>query len=224
MAEKLLVVENIVKDYPAPDEPLTVLKGVSFEMEHGESLAIMGPSGSGKSTLLNILGAIDIPNAGRVFFDGKDIHSLPEPEKAHFRNREVGFVFQDHHLLPQCTTIENVLIPCLASRVARAEDIGRAEEILSSVGLGERRNHFPYELSGGERQRVAIARALMNKPKLLLCDEPTGNLDELTSETIGQLLSELEDVAVIVVTHNESFARFFKRRLHLRDGRLNEQT
>ena len=176
-----LVVENIVKEYPTPAEPLRVLIGVSFSLRRGENLAILGPSGSGKSTLLSILGTLEPPTSGSVRLAGEDPFTLNEAELAEFRRDNVGFVFQDHHLLPQCTVLENVLVPFLADGSATADDQQRATELLARVGLAERLTHRPAELSGGERQRVAIARALVREPTLLLADEPTGNLDRTTA-------------------------------------------
>lgn len=204
---------------------MRVLDGISFTMGEGESLAIMGPSGSGKTTLLNIIGTLDSPSAGRVLLDAADIHRLSPDEAARARNEKIGFVFQDHHLLPQCTAIENVLLPCLAFRRVGETEVGRVEKLLDRMGLAERRDHFPAELSGGERQRVAIARAMVNRPRLLLCDEPTGNLDVKLTDEIGraflQLCSE-EKVALIVVTHNAEFGRMFGARRRLGEGKLHE--
>src|SRR3954452_18731434 len=204
-----LRVADLRKEYPTPAEPLLVLRGVSFQLARGESLAIVGPSGSGKSTLLNILGTLDRPTAGLVANDGTDPFALSAAALARFRSGHIGFVFQDHHLLPQLTAAENVLIPKLAAgRVSRA-DGDRAADLLRRVGLGERTTHLPAELSGGERQRVAIARALINGPSLLLCDEPTGNLDARTSGVIADLLFTLaaESNAVLVaVTHSRDLA------------------
>jgi lipoprotein-releasing system ATP-binding protein len=221
----MIEVEALRKEYPAPAGPSVILSGASLTVGRGESVAIMGPSGSGKSTLLHILGTLDRPTAGRVTLDGQDPFSLPEAALADFRNRTIGFVFQDHVLLPQCTALENVLIPTLAAPGDRRAAAGRAGELLETVGLAERRDARPAELSGGERQRVAIARALINRPGILLCDEPTGNLDAATGERIGELfqaIRQAERVAMVVVTHNEAFARRFGRVLHLANGRLTE--
>ena len=225
MGTELLVVRDLVKDYPAAAGPLRVLGGVSFEMSAGESLAVMGPSGSGKSTLLNILGTLDSPTEGEVLFDGGNVHEYGPTRAAKFRNKEIGFVFQDHHLLPQCTALENVLLPCLAFGSPGPEQVDRARRLLETVGLGGKVDQFPGELSGGERQRVAIARAMTNTPRLLLCDEPTGNIDAETGLAVARLFLELRDernVAVIVVTHNERVARMFGRTRTLREGRLDE--
>src|SRR5438105_7750462 len=168
-----LQVIDLHKQYPAPAEPLVVLRGISLEMSPGDSLAIVGPSGSGKSTLLNILGTLDRPTTGTVLLGAVDPFALDETALAGFRSRHVGFIFQDHHLLPQCTALENVLLPRIASEGKAGDAVDRARELLKQVGLEQRERHFPSELSGGERQRVAVARAMMNGPELLLCDEPT---------------------------------------------------
>jgi len=224
-AGPLLKVTDLVKEYPSPGGALRVLDGVAFELARGGSAAVTGPSGSGKSTLLHILGALDVPTRGEVLFDGENVHALPPRRAAEFRNREIGFVFQDHHLLPQCTALENVLVPCLAFGSATGKAAARAEELLAAVGLDARRDHFPPELSGGERQRVAIARSLVNSPRLVLCDEPTGDLDAKDAEDVARLLLSLRDergVATLVVTHNEPLARVFGRRLRLEDGAIVE--
>jgi lipoprotein-releasing system ATP-binding protein len=218
-----LVVENIVKEYPTPSEPLRVLSGVSFTLNRGENIAILGPSGSGKSTLLSILGTLDPPTSGSVRLAGQDPFALNERELAAFRSRQVGFVFQDHHLLPQCTVLENVLIPYLADGAATAADAERATELLRRVALAERLTHRPAELSGGERQRVAIARSLVRGPTLLLADEPTGNLDRATAQSITELLLELQaerNAILVVVTHSNALASALDKRLELDAGRL----
>jgi lipoprotein-releasing system ATP-binding protein len=218
-----LVVENIVKEFPTPGAPLRVLDGVSLSLSRGENLAIVGPSGSGKSTLLSILGTLEPPTSGSVRLTGKNPFDLDETELAHFRSRQIGFVFQEHHLLPQCTVLENVLVPFLADGVASHIDERQAEQLLDRVGLSQRLNHRPAELSGGERQRVAIARALVREPTLLLADEPTGNLDRTTAASITQLLLELQDEAntiLVVVTHSAALAAALDERLELDGGRL----
>ncbi len=212
---------NLRKDYPARSGPLTILRDVTFTLEAGEALAVMGPSGSGKSTLLYILGTLDRPTSGTVRLAGHDPFALPEKGLADFRNRHIGFVFQDHHLLPQCSVLENVLIPTLVVREAGAE--AWARELLGRVGLADRLDHRPAELSGGERQRVAIARALVRRPQLLLADEPTGNLDRHTAERVAELLLDLhrqERNVLIVVTHSADLARRFPRRAEMLDGTL----
>jgi lipoprotein-releasing system ATP-binding protein len=218
-----LTVSQLRKDYSTRSGPLTVLRGIDLELQRGEALAVMGPSGSGKSTLLHILGTLDRPTAGTVSLDGKDPFTLPEPELADFRNRHIGFVFQDHHLLPQCSVLENVLIPTLVADGARTEVENWAKELLQRVGLSGRLDHRPAELSGGERQRVAVARALVRRPILLLADEPTGNLDRRTAHTIGQLLLDLhrqEQTILVVVTHSAELARTFPRQMEMVDGTL----
>jgi lipoprotein-releasing system ATP-binding protein len=218
-----LVVENIVKEYATPAEPLRILSGVSFALHRGENLAILGPSGSGKSTLLSILGTLEPPTSGRVLLAREDPSKLSEPELAEFRRENVGFVFQEHHLLPQCTVLENVLVPFLADGAATPDDQRRATDLLTRVGLARRLMHRPAELSGGERQRVAIARALVREPTLLLADEPTGNLDRTTAGTIADLLLELQvehNAILVVVTHSESLAAQLQRRMELDSGRL----
>jgi len=211
------------KRFPTPGEPLVVLRDVSLELSPGDSLAIVGPSGSGKSTLLNILGTLDRPTDGTVTLGDADPFTLPPNDLSHFRARRIGFVFQDHHLLPQCTAAENVLLPRLALGRVRAEDRDRAARLLERTGLAGRASHRPSELSGGERQRVAIARALMNEPSLVLADEPTGNLDARAAEAVGDLLAEVTADAraiLVVVTHSEPLAARFARRLRMSDGQL----
>ncbi len=218
-----LVVEDIVKEYATPGEPLRILAGVSFSLRRGENLAILGPSGSGKSTLLSILGTLEPPTSGRVLLAREDPFKLGEADLAEFRLENVGFVFQEHHLLPQCTVLENVLVPFLADGAATPDDRHRAAELLGRVGLAERLTHRPAELSGGERQRVAIARALVREPTLLLADEPTGNLDRTTASSIAELLVELQaerNAILVVVTHNEPLAASLQRRMELDAGRL----
>jgi lipoprotein-releasing system ATP-binding protein len=222
-----LVVENLNKEYPTRGEPLSVLRGVSFSLAGGENLAILGPSGSGKSTLLYLVGTLDRPTSGTVRLDGQDPFQLDEPALADFRSRQIGFVFQDHHLLPQCSVLENVLVPTLAGGNASAEVIRRARDLLERVGLEKRLDHRPAELSGGERQRVAVARALVQQPALVLADEPTGNLDRTTAAGIGRLLVELQAeqrLMLIVVTHSHELAAMLDRRYELDDGRLRSET
>ncbi len=218
----LLQVESIQKQFPTRSGPLDVLRGVSFSLDTGQAAAIMGPSGSGKSTLLNILGTLEAPTKGRLTIDQRNPFELSERDLAQFRNQRIGFVFQEHHLLPQCSVLENVLLPTLASP-GNDEGTGRAKKLLDRVGLAERLDHRPAELSGGERQRVAIARALINRPALLLADEPTGNLDRATADRVGALLSEMhheEGTTLIVVTHSPELARRFERGYRVEDGTL----
>jgi len=214
--------QSICKQFPTRGEDLVVLRDVSLSLAAGDSAVIMGPSGSGKSTLLNIVGTLEAPSDGTVTIEGTDPFRLPEAELARFRNRRIGFVFQEHHLLPQCSALENVLLPTLAAG-GDGNDLGRARALLDRVELSDRADHRPAELSGGERQRVAIARALMNRPALLLADEPTGNLDRATADRVADLLFELhreEHVTLLAVTHSESLAGRFARRFELIDGTL----
>ncbi|MBI2192259.1 MAG: ABC transporter ATP-binding protein [Planctomycetes bacterium] len=223
METDCLVVEELFKAYATRGGGLEVLRGVSFRLGRGESIAIMGPSGCGKSTLLHILGTLEWPTSGRVLLAGRNPFELGEADLARFRNRHVGFVFQDHHLLPQCSVVENVLLPTLVNRDAGEDAPARARQILERVGLSGRLDHRPAELSGGERQRAAIARALINRPHLLLCDEPTGNLDRVSAETVGSLFLEVcaeEQAALVLVTHSLRLAERFARRMELVDGRL----
>lgn len=237
MPSPLLELIEVTKRFGTPDSQaaLTVLRGVSLTVGRGESLAIVGPSGSGKSTLLHIIGTLDRPTSGRVLLEGTDLAALDEEQLAAVRNRKIGFVFQQHYLLPQCTVWENVLVPTLARAGANASNPpaetggepveARAERLLLRVGLGERLGHRPGQLSGGERQRVAVVRALINRPHLLLADEPTGALDHAAATALGQLLVELnreEGVTLIVVTHALELARRMGRLFRLEEGRLVE--
>ena len=220
-----LQLKNISREFPSAEGgvSLRVLRGLSMEVARGESIAVVGPSGCGKSTLLNLIGALDQPTDGAIAFDGRDLIALNDDELALLRNREMGFIFQSHHLLPQCTVMENVLIPTLAHGRATDDDEERAQRLLDRVSLGERLSHRPGQLSGGERQRVAVVRALINEPQLLLADEPTGALDQSTADNLGQLLLELneeENVTLITVTHSEKLATRMARTLELKDGQL----
>ncbi|HZZ30114.1 MAG TPA: ABC transporter ATP-binding protein [Pirellulales bacterium] len=222
-----LVVENITKEFPTRAESLSVLRGVSLELSRGENVAILGPSGSGKSTLLYIVGTLDRPTSGRVELKGANPFTLDEPQLADFRSRQIGFVFQDHYLLPQCSVLENVLLPTVAQAGQNGALLERARMLIDRVGLSQRIDHRPAELSGGERQRVALARALIHKPVLLLADEPTGNLDRSTAAGVGKLLLELErdeQMMLIVVTHSQELAALFDRRLELNAGKLSPTT
>jgi len=220
-----LNVKNVHKNFGTPERPVKVLEGVSFEMKGGEALAVTGPSGSGKSTLLHLIGTLDFPTSGKIEMNNQDISSFSEGELAKFRNQEIGFVFQDHHLLPQYSVLENVLIPSLAFK-NNGEDKGdRAVKLLEKVGLSNRITHRPAELSGGERQRVAIARAMINSPNILLCDEPTGNLDRKIASSVADLFFELhrdENNILIVVTHSVELANRFERRFELQEGKCIE--
>jgi ABC-type lipoprotein export system ATPase subunit len=224
----MIEIVNVTKDYaePGQDGTISVLRSISLKIGPGQAIAIVGPSGSGKSTLLNIMGGLDHPSSGQVLFEGRDLARLNDKELAKIRNQDVGFVFQLHHLLPQCTVLENVLVPTLAGHNTRSMDTReRAERLLDSVGLKDRLSHRPGELSGGQRQRVAVARALINRPKLLLADEPTGALDEETSAGIADLLVRLnraEGVALVVVTHSLKLAGRIGHVMELRGGTLTD--
>ncbi len=220
----LLRVTDLSKSYPTPHGPLTILSDVTQTFQRGDAVAIMGPSGSGKSTLLYILGALEPPTSGTVLLDDLNPYQLSEDELAAFRNQKVGFVFQDHYLLPQCTVLENVLAPSL---VAKSDEnyLERAKTLITQVGLSERLDHRPSELSGGEKQRVAIARAMICRPELMLCDEPTGNLDHDSAENIAGLLLDLhrqQQTILIVVTHSAELASKFPIRFEMRGGKLVE--
>ena len=222
----MLTVTDVAKRYPTPRGPLTVLTDVSFSLQAGEAAAITGPSGSGKSSLLYVLGALEPPSDGTVMLDGRNPFSLSPKALADFRNREIGFVFQDHCLLPQCSVLENVLVPTLvaSSNGAGAPDpTQHARTLVEQVGLGDRIDHRPAELSGGEKQRVAIARALIRQPRLVLCDEPTGNLDPATASSVASLLLDLQrhqQNVLIVVTHSDRLAEQFAIRFEIKAGRL----
>jgi len=226
----MLELINVAKSYPSPADTgsTLVLKDITLKVEKGRSVAIVGPSGSGKSTLLNIIGALDRPTAGRVLFDGKDLAEMNDVELAGIRNKEIGFVFQLHHLLPQCTVLENVLVPTLAekNRAKNSEAKERAVNLLEHVGLKDLLLHRPGQLSGGQRQRVAVVRALINQPKLLLADEPTGSLDEHAAQNIAELLVELnrsEQVTLILATHSIKLAEYMGRVLELSNGTLTDR-
>ena len=222
-----LSVQGLSKEFPTPVGPLSILKDVTLTMQRGEALSIIGPSGAGKSTLLYIIGGLDAPTAGTVLVGGRNPYQLGPAEQAAFRNQQVGFVFQDHHLLPQCTVLENVLLPTLAGSGATPALVKRAEELLGEVGLAARLDHRPAQLSGGERQRVAVCRALIQRPLLLLADEPTGNLDQTTAKAVGSLLLELserEQAILICVTHSLDLAGRFPQRRELKQGALHPVT
>ncbi len=216
-----LLVQNLRKTYPTRDGELVVLRDVNLTLEPGDALAILGPSGSGKSTLLYLLGTLERATAGVYKLDDAEPFRLNDTDLAAFRNRTIGFVFQDHHLLPQCSVLENVLVPTLAVGGENLEP--RARDLLARVGLSERLDHRPAEISGGERQRVAVARSLIHKPRLLLADEPTGNLDRATAQTVGKLLVDLhsqEKTILIVVTHSPELARMLPKQMEMLDGAL----
>jgi len=218
----MLEVSDLGKEYPTPRGPLTVLADVAFQLEPGDGVAVTGPSGSGKSSLLYILGGLEPPTTGSVTIDGTDVYSLSEADQARFRNSRIGFVFQDHCLLPQCSVLENVLVPTLVGETGPDFE-SRARALIGQVGLADRIDHRPGELSGGEKQRVAIARALIRRPSILLCDEPTGNLDANSAERIADLLLELHhsvNNVLIVVTHSETLAGRFPKRFRLTERHL----
>ena len=219
----LLRLEQVAKSYPSGTETIRVLDAITLEILSGESVAVTGPSGSGKSTLLNIIGTLDRPTTGKVFLDGEELNGLAEDKLAEIRNRRIGFIFQAHHLLPQCSVLENVLVPTLAFKSSRPGAKDRAVQLLQRVGLGDRLTHRPGQLSGGERQRVAVVRALINQPKLLLADEPTGALDKNSAHALGELLVELnceENVTLIVATHALDLAEKMQRQFKLENGKL----
>lgn len=219
----MLEARDLTKEYPTPAGPLRVLSGVHLTLSLGESISITGPSGSGKSTLLYILGALEPPSSGTVTLAGRNPFALDERNLARFRNEEIGFVFQDHHLLAQCSVLENVMIPTMVAAEADRDSERRARWLLDRVGLTSRLDHRPAELSGGEKQRVALARALIRKPQLVLCDEPTGNLDEAATEEVASLLQELHrelKTILIVVTHNLELASRFPRKYRLLHSQL----
>ena len=222
-----LDVRDLVKTYDTASGSLTVLKNINLRLFCGEAIAVTGPSGSGKSSLLFVLGAMEVPTSGEIELQGRSLNGLTETQLAELRQQQIGFVFQEHHLLPQCTVLENVLIPLLAGGGTKLDDIARARQLLDRVGLRDRLDHRPAQLSGGERQRVAVCRALINQPALLLADEPTGNLDRANADSIGSLLLELcrdTSSTLICVTHSTELAARFPRRAELRDGVLHEMT
>jgi lipoprotein-releasing system ATP-binding protein len=225
----VLQVSNLSKHYSTPRGPLVVLSDVTFALSPGEAAVVTGPSGSGKSSLLHVLGALDPPSSGTVTLDGRNAFALPPKAMAEFRNAEVGFVFQDHCLLPQCSVLENVLVPTLVAPdgAGGGSDTSRARQLIEQVGLADRVDHRPGELSGGEKQRVAIARALIRQPRLVLCDEPTGNLDQQSASVVASLLLDLhrrQQNILVVVTHSERLAAQFPIRFEIADGRLRRTT
>lgn len=220
----MLEVISLSKDYPTAHGSLSVLSSISLRLSRGDAAAVMGPSGSGKSTLLHVLGALDPPSSGTVTLDGVNPFELDEKALAQFRNQKIGFVFQDHCLLPQCSVLENVLVPTLVTQTAN-QHMERARTLLEQVGLTHRIEHRPAELSGGEKQRVALARALINEPLLLLCDEPTGNLDQKSAEAVASLLLELharQKTILVVVTHNADLAATFPLRFEMVDRSIRQ--
>ncbi|HKR59813.1 MAG TPA: ABC transporter ATP-binding protein [Pyrinomonadaceae bacterium] len=223
----MLKVENVSKEYPAPRGVLSIISDVSLSLSRGDAVSIMGPSGSGKSTLLYIMGALEPPSSGTVTLNGQNPFQLEQKALAAFRNKEIGFVFQDHCLLPQCSVLENVLTPTLVSNSNEhgADVTTRARELLEQVGLGDRLDHRPAKLSGGEKQRVSLARALITQPQLLLCDEPTGNLDHKSADVVASLLLELhrqQETILVVVTHSAELGARFPTRFELIDQHLRQ--
>ena len=221
----MLELKNISKDYPAAEggEPLHILRDITLTVNPGESIAIIGPSGSGKSTLLNIIGSLDRPTSGSIQLNGKNLADLSDEQLAETRNQEIGFIFQSHHLMPQCSVLENVLVPCLAKGKAGPHQISKANQLLDRVGLKDRAGHRPGQLSGGECQRVAVVRSLINGPSLLLADEPTGALDHQTADGLAELLLELnqdQQVALVVVTHALPLAEKMGKVYRLNDDQL----
>ena len=220
--KELIQVQQLFKSYGNGTKHVEVLKGVDLTFSQGERASVVGASGVGKTTLLHVLGTLDRPTSGKVLYQGKDIYALNEKDLAQFRNREIGFVFQFHHLLPEFNALENTMMPCLIQGIPKKEAASRAEAILALVGLQERLTHKPGELSGGEQQRVAVARALVLEPKVLLADEPTGNLDTRTGESVFDLLLELnriKGVTLVVVTHNLKLAEKLSRQIQLLEGK-----
>jgi len=219
----MIEIKNLSKTFLKDGLAIEVLKELDLRIDTGESLAVVGVSGSGKSTLIHILGTLDHPTSGAILFDGVDVFTWPEQKLAAFRNRKIGFIFQFHNLLPEFTSLENTMMPALIRRMPKREAQGKAEALLTEVGLGNRVSHKPGELSGGEQQRVAIARALILEPEILLADEPTGNLDTETGKKIEEILVTLnktKGITLIAVTHNRSLANRMSRQIGLRDGRI----
>ena len=221
----MIELKNVCKTYRTGEDTTQVLAHIDCHVEKGEAVVVVGPSGCGKSTLLNLMGALDRPTSGQVLLAGHDLAGLSDKEMAEVRRRDIGFIFQMHHLLDQCTVLENVLIPTLAEKNSAVPMKQRAEDLLAKVGLADRLNYRPGQLSGGQRQRVAVARALINDPKIVLADEPTGSLDPKTGEQIGDLLLHLQeeqDLTLVMVTHAQNLARRFRRVLTFADGQLTE--
>ena len=220
MNDSVILLREITRDFKLGGQTVHVLKGIDLDIQRGEYVALMGPSGSGKSTLMNLLGCLDTPTSGTYVLADRDVSRMAEQELAEVRNQEIGFVFQTFNLIPRQTALDNVALPLVYAGIGKEERLERAAEVLRSVGLGDRMHHQPNQLSGGQRQRVAIARALVNKPSLILADEPTGNLDSTTSDEILRLFDEIHAAGntLVVVTHEEEVARHAKRVIRLRDG------
>jgi putative ABC transport system ATP-binding protein len=226
MENPLIKISNIKRDFVLGEEIVYVLKGIDLVINKGEYVALMGPSGSGKSTLMNLLGCLDTPTSGTYILNGKDVSKMKDDELAEIRNKEIGFVFQTFNLLPRTTALDNVALPMIYAGYSKSERKERAEEVLTQVGLSDRMDHHSNQLSGGQRQRVAVARALVNKPSIILADEPTGNLDSKTSVEIMKLFNEIHanGNTVILVTHEEEIAEYAHRIIRLRDGLVESDT
>ena len=226
MAESLIKITNIKRNFSLGNETVYVLKGIDLEIKKGEYVALMGPSGSGKSTLMNLLGCLDTPTSGNYILNGKDVSKMKDDELAEIRNKEIGFVFQTFNLLPRTTALDNVALPMIYAGYSKSERVARATDVLQQVNLADRMDHQPNQLSGGQRQRVAIARALVNKPSIILADEPTGNLDSRTSVEIMKLFGDIhaQGNTVILVTHEEDIAAYAHRVIRLRDGLIETDT
>lgn len=222
MSESIISLKQIKRDFKLGTQTVKVLKGIDLEINRNEYVALMGPSGSGKSTLMNLLGCLDTPTSGSYILNGKDVSKLSDDQLADIRNKEIGFVFQTFNLLPRSTALDNVAMPLVYAGLNKASRVERAEEVLADVGLADRMDHRPNQLSGGQRQRVAVGRALVNKPSIILADEPTGNLDSTTSIEIMKLFDKIHEAGntVIVVTHEEDIARHCKRIIRLIDGQI----
>lgn len=220
MTDSVLHLRGITRDFQLGAQTVHVLKGIDLDIQRGDYVALMGPSGSGKSTLMNLLGCLDTPTSGTYVLAGRDVSRMAEAELAAVRNQEIGFVFQTFNLIPRQTALDNVALPLVYAGIGKEERLERAAEVLRSVGLGDRMDHRPNQLSGGQRQRVAIARALVNKPSLILADEPTGNLDSTTSDEIMRLFDDIHKAGntLVVVTHEEDIAQHAQRIIRLRDG------
>ena len=223
MAESLIKITNIKRNFSLGNETVYVLKGIDLEIKKGEYVALMGPSGSGKSTLMNLLGCLDTPTSGNYILNGKDVSKMKDDELAEIRNKEIGFVFQTFNLLPRTTALDNVALPMIYAGYSKSERVARATDVLQQVNLADRMDHQPNQLSGGQRQRVAIARALVNKPSIILADEPTGNLDSKTSDEVMSLLKTMikkYNQTLVMITHDETIAQMADRVIYIEDGKV----